>query len=231
MYTLAAFRQIEERMDHYMLPDYVYDVIQSLTLKVGGNASLVQKQVKESLVGLLNKLTTDTYATISTKILASTPTTETIDDIFKVASNNMFYSKVYARLCNQLVVKTDVLRAVVQDKCVAYIDQGGYTTAKNRGTTVFVANLALNGTLPMAECVRMAHAIQNRIEVNTDGEEDEVTELVEHLGLILMLNKTVTDACALESRMRAIVDLDTKTNKGITLKIVFKYMDILEHFK
>ena len=231
MYTLASFRQIEEKMDHFMLPDLVYQVIESLTLKVGGNASLVQKQVKESLVGLLNKLTTDTYAAISSKILASTPTVETIDDLFKVASNNMFYSKVYARLCHQVVLKNEALREVVHEKCTVYIGQCGNINAKHRGMTVFVANLALNGTIPLAEGVRLATTLQTMIEANTCGEEEVVSEWVEHLSLVLMLNKSLTEACALEPRMRSILDLDTNSNKGVTLKIVFRYMDILDHFK
>ena len=231
MYTLAAFRQIEERMVTFVLPDYVYEVIESLTLKVGGSASLVQKQVKESFVGLLNKLTTDTYAAISTKILASTPVVETIDDLFKVAVNNVFYSKVYARLCNQLVLKNEALREVVNVKCTTYVAQCANVTAKNRGMTVFLANLALNGTVPMAECVKLATAFQTLVEVNSNGDEDQVSEWVEHLGLILMLHKSVTEACALEKRIKGILDMDTKTNKAITLKVVFKYMDISDHFK
>jgi hypothetical protein len=225
------FRQIEERMDHYMLPDEVYQIIEKLTLKVGGTSSSVQKQTKESLVGLLNKLTTDTYATISTKILASTPTTETLDELFKVASNNMFYSKVYARLCNQLVSMNESFRAVVHQKCSAFIGEASEVTLKHRGMTLFVTNLALNGTLPISEYVRLAHSFQDLVESNVQGDEDRVYEWTEHLALLLTVNKSLTDTCALEPRMKGVVELDSKNNKGITLKVVFKFMDILDHFK
>ena len=231
MYTLAAYRQIEEKMEHFMLPDFVYQVIESLTVKVGGNVSLVQKQVKESLVGLLNKLTTDTYSTISTKILTSSPCVETIDDIFKVACNNMFYSKVYARLCSQIVAKNESLRQVVFSKCKDYIDSVETVSAKTRGTTLFVSNLALNGTIPLSEGVRLATTLQTLVESNTEGDEETVNEWVEHIAVVLMLSETLMNACALESRIRAVTELDTSKHSGVSLKVVFKYMDILEHFK
>jgi hypothetical protein len=231
MYSLLSYRQIEEKMENYMLSDCVYQIIESLTLKVGGNTSLVQKNVKESLVGLLNKLTNDTYATISTKILASAPSPETIEDIFKVAVNNMFYSKLYARLCSQLVSKNELLRPIVLDKCQGYIASVKEVGSKTRGTTLFVANLALNGTIPLSEGVRLGSLLQQYVEENMDGDEDIVAEWVEHLALLLMLNKTLTDACGLEERIRLLTEIDTSKHKGISLKTVFKYMDILEHFK
>jgi hypothetical protein len=231
MYSLAAFRQIEERMEPFVLPAKIYEIIESLTIKVGGQAAFVQKQVKESLVGLLNKLTNDTYTAISSKILASSPTVETIDDIFKVACNNTFYSKVYARLCNQIIAKNESVRTHVQEKCTAFIDCAEQVTSKDRGMTTFVANLALNGTLPLSECVRYAHLLQSNVEANTEGNDETVAEYVEHLAILLTLNKSLTDACALEPRIKVTVELDTKKYKGVTLKTVFKYMDILDHFK
>ena len=231
MYSLAAFRQIEEGMENYMLPESIYTIIEILTVKVGGSATSVPKQAKESLLTLLNKLTNDTYSTISTKILTASPTSETLTDVFKVAANNMFYSKLYARLCHQIVNKNEALRPCILEKCTTYIESSIEVTSKQRSMTVFVTNLALNGTIPMSECVRLVHKFQTQIEANTDGDEDTVSEWVEHLALILTSNKTIMETCALEPRIQSIVELDTKKHKGITLKIIFKYMDVLEHFK
>ena len=231
MYSLAAFRQIEEGMENYMLPESIYTIIEVLTVKVGGSATSVPKQAKESLLTLLNKLTNDTYSTISTKILTASPTSETLTDVFKVAANNMFYSKLYARLCHQIVNKNEALRPCILEKCTTYIDSSLEVTSKQRSMTVFVTNLALNGTIPTSECVRLVYKFQTQIEANTDGDEDIVSEWVEHLALILTSNKTIMDTCSLEPRIQSIVELDPKKHKGITLKIIFKYMDVLEHFK
>ena len=234
MYTLAAFRQIEETMS-YTLPDDVFQLLETLTLKVGGNALLLSKGKanKETLVGLLNKLTTDTYNAISAKVLSANPTCETMRDVFKVAAGNMFYSKVYARLCHQLLQKNESLRLEVTQLCATYQQKivEREVTLGDKGTTLFLANLALNGTLPLSEGVAIAHAFQTLVEEDSKCDEDMVAIWVDHVSLLLTQNKAFTDACALDPRIQVLLKLDTKVHKGISLKTVFKYMDVLEHFQ
>ena len=148
MYTLKAFRTIEETMGEFALPEEVFALLEMLTQKVGGNTALMTrgKMTKESMNGLLNKLTNDTYLQISTKVLNSNPTQATIDTLFKVACGNMFYSKVYARLCNQIVEVKEALRPCVADKCSEHVQklQAGVQEAlKDRGLTLFATNLSL----------------------------------------------------------------------------------------
>lgn len=234
MYTLAAFRQIEDTMS-YTLPDDVFQLLETLTLKVGGNVSLLSKGKanKETLVGLLNKLTTDTYNAISAKVLSANPTTDTMRDVFKVAAGNMFYSKVYARLCHQLLQKNESLKEEVVQLCAAYKQKimERTVTLGDKGTTLFLANLALNGTLPLSEGIAMAHAFQTLVEEDSHGDEDVVAVWVDHVALLLTQNKAFTEACALMPRIQLILKLDTKVHKGVSLKTVFKYMDVLEHFQ
>jgi hypothetical protein len=234
MYTLAAFRQIEETMS-YTLPDDVFQLLETLTLKVGGNASLLSKgkATKETLVGLLNKLTTDTYNAISAKVLSANPTPDTMRDVFKVAAGNMFYSKVYARLCHQLLQKNESLKDEVMQLYATYKQKimDRKATLGDKGTTLFLANLALNGTLDVSEGVAMAHAFQTLVEEDSKGDEEVVAVWVEHVALLMTQTKAFTDACALEPRIQLVLKLDTKVHKGVSLKTVFKYMDVLEHFQ
>jgi len=232
MYTLSAFRQIEETMG-YTLPDDVFQLLETLTLKVGGNASLLSKGKanKETLVGMLNKLTTDTYNAISAKVLSANP--DTMRDVFKVAAGNMFYSKVYARLCHQLLQKNESLREEVVQLSATYKQKivERTVTLGDKGTTLFLANLALNGTLPLSEGVAMAHAFQTLVEEDSQGNEDVVAVWVEHVALLMTQNKAFTVACDMEPRIQLVLKLDTKVHKGVSLKTVFKYMDVLEHFQ
>lgn len=236
MYTLKTIRTIEEAMGDYVLPEHVFSILETLTQKVGGNTALMSrgKMTKESLNGLLNKLTTDTYLQISTKVMNSNPTQATIDTLFKVAGGNMFYSKVYARLCNQIVELKEALRPCVLEKCAAHLlglEGGDQEAMRERGLTLFTTNLALNGCIPMDTCVEMARTLQTKVEENLDGDEETVSAYVDHLTVVLTQNKVLTDSCKLEARVRSVSEVDTKKHKGVSLKVVFKCMDILDHFK
>jgi hypothetical protein len=231
MFSLKSIRDIEEKMGEYSLSEEVFAVIAMLTSKVGGNTLLLSKGKvnKESLNGLLNKLTNDTYNQIAAKVLSSVPTSDTIDTIIKVANGNMFYSKVYARLCHQIIEKNDGLRVHLLEKCTSHVD--GIANIGERGLTLFVTNLALNGCVPMELCVDMANRIQTKIEEHKDDDEEVVSTYIDHLTLILTQTKALTETCALEARVRTVSETDTKKHKGISLKNVFKCMDILDHFK
>ena len=226
MYTLERIKSIET---NYTLPDHVLEVLDALLMKIGGNPLAVSSN-KESLKGLLNKLTADTYNAISAKILKSKPSLETVDDIFKTAHANMFYSKLYARLCLQMAPHAEIQQRIVE-KSEAYVKDVANVTAEDRGATLFVCNLGLNGTIPMQLCTAMAKALQNAVEGNLDGDEEKTFVYVDHLALVLTQNKAFTDECALGPSIQKMLDLDTKRHKGISLKIIFKYMDIIDHFK
>ena len=226
MYTLERIKSIET---NYTLPDHVLEVLDALLLKIGGNPLAVSTN-KESLKGLLNKLTNDTYNAISAKILKSKPSLETVEDIFKTAHANMFYSKLYARLCLQMAPNAEMQQRILE-KCEAYVKDVANVSAEDRGASLFVCNLGLNGTIPLQLCTTMAKGLQDAVEANVDGDEEKTFVYVDHLALILTQNKSFTDQCELGPSMKKVVDIDTKRHKGVTLKIIFKYMDILDHFK
>jgi hypothetical protein len=231
IYSLAAIRKIEAAMPSRTVPEEVYLLIQSLTEKVGGNMPTKSVSMKENVTGLLNKLTTDTYAVITTKVCGLPLTESLVEDVFIFAYRNTFYSKLYARLVKDMVSVQTSLLPFIEAKYTAYLGEVKALTPEDKGKTLLLVLLALNGTVNVDLGIRIVTALQAFVEANLHNDESCTFPWVEHLTVALTQNKSFTASCNVEERIRAITEMDVKKTKGVSLKVVFKYMDILDHFK
>ena len=245
-YTLAQFKEIETNGFDLTLSPAVVEAIRALASIVGAvtysPTPVFPKPVGKQgqfgeVVGLLNKLTADSYDKISANVIAvidhfdPAETEKLCEAIFGIASGNRFYSKLYANLCKELC-RYPVFKDIMTKRCDACVQELGALTPEGRALTLFLGNLAVNGAIPQEVAVHAAQEIQRRVEENVDSADKkaQVEEGTEHLFLLLTLNKPFKAACGLDERLARMSKLPPKAHAGLSVKTVFRYLDMLEHF-
>lgn len=245
-YTLSAFEEIEAAGFDYAIPPEIVKAIQRIAGIVGAVSysptPVFPKPDKKGgklgeVVGLLNKLTAESYDKVAGKVvdvmghLDPAETDKFCETVFTIASGNRFYSKIYANLCKELC-KYEGFKTLLDARCAKYATDLPTTTAEGRALTLFVTNLAINGSIALEIAVSGAQQLQDLIEANLGdaGKKEQIEEWSEHLALMLTQQRGFTAACGLQARMAALSKTPPKTHAGLSLKTVFRYMDMVEHF-
>ena len=248
MYTLAQYKEIEAAGFDYRIPDNILEAIRAIASIVGAvsysPAPVFPKPAPKhsagalgEVVGLLNKLTTDTYDKISTLVvelidhLDPAETDKLCEAVFRIASGNRFYSKIYANLC-KLLCKFPAFKEILDRTCALRAGELAELTSDGRALTLFLTNLALNNTIQAAVVVGVAQQLQQLVEDHVDdaAKKPQIEEWSEHLALMLTQQRAFTASCGLQDRMLRTSQLIPKAHPGLSIKTVFRYLDILEHF-
>lgn len=245
-YTLAQFKEIEAAGFDYAIPPEIVDAIRAIASIVGAvsysPSPVFPKAIKPSdekrlgeVVGLLNKLTADSYDKIAGKIvgvighLDPSETDKLCEAVFRIASGNRFYSKIYANLCKELC-QYPAFKQILDSTCAGYT--AGALTVDMRALTLFLTNLAVNHTISMGIAVQAAQRLQQLVEDSVDSadKKEQIDEWTEHLALMLTVQKPFKAACGLDGRLVLLSQLKPKEHAGLSVKTIFRYLDIIEHF-
>jgi hypothetical protein len=163
----------------------------------------------------LNKLTDKTYISIKDKIIKNIENILLCDNvdtyynkigtmIFDIASNNKFYSKIFADLYKELLEKYQWLNIVFEENYNNYLnnfqnieyvepnaDYDRYCelnkqAEKRKSHSLFYVNLVKNGFLkPLSVYTILVELIRKVIElINIDNKKNEVDDLVENIALL-----------------------------------------------
>ena len=214
-----------------------------------GDASL--DKVRESM----NKISVGNYPKLSAGIvvLVKEVPPELMGSlcslIFEIASTNLFFSKLYAKLFAQLAVVAPELESRVEAIASTYIEQFGCIespdpvseydrfcevnkiNARRRATAAFIANLAVNGFMPKDRVAALLGPLQDRAEELCEAEGgslgiEEVAEVqflvVKEVGLALESIGGWTKHC---TRLEKFSKRKAKDYPSLTHKAVFRYMD------
>jgi hypothetical protein len=248
-YTLAQFKEIEAAGFDYAIPPEIVDSIRAIASIVGAVSysptpvfpKPISKQGGEKslgeVVGLLNKLTADSYDKIAVKIvgvighLDPSDTDKLCEAVFRIASGNRFYSKIYANLCKELC-QYPAFKQILDTTCEGYAAGVHAITADGRALTLFLTNLAVNHTISMAIAVQAAQQLQQLVEDSVDSadKKEQIDEWTEHLALMLTVHKPFKAACGLDARLAQLSKLKPKEHAGLSVKTIFRYLDMIEHF-
>lgn len=219
----------------------------------------------------LNKITDKNYLSISEKI------TEIIDDlvlkeitdedfnkvgtnIFEIASNNRFYSKIYADLYSNLIKKYEVMKKIFQTNCneyfklfenVEYVDstedydkfcENNKINESRKSISAFFLNLVKNKVMTRTKLfiiiVKLFEDIINYISI--EGKVNEVNELVENV--VILYEPTIfskfKDELIFNDKTETIIQVIKKLaqskNKeypSLSMKTKFKFMSFVEDNK
>lgn len=175
--------------------------------------------------------------------------------IFETASNNKFYSEIYADLYNDLIKKYhifgDIIDGLLQkykesiyninyiDPAVDYNKHCEYNKSndKRKAISLFVINLMKKHLLKPDYIVGLITDFQEIVfkYIEEENKTNEVEEITENL-FILITNcnvdcKSMSEWKDVVKNVNTITALKSKDKPSITSRSLFKFMDILDFIK
>lgn len=217
---------------------------------------------------LLNKLTDKNYIDIRNKIIElidvliqENTSEENIErlcvDIFSIASTNRFYSKIFADLYSELVLKYDTMRKTVDKNfkdftllftTFEYVDPNvdydrfceiNKINEKRRSLAAFYLNLAYNQIIPKTTIVQITRDLLQHVYtfITQDDKKNEVDELAETICVLYKKdlysntnsnNDNLIDGITVTELIEKIAKSKVKDYKSLTNKTLFKFMDLIE---
>lgn len=172
----------------------------------------------------LNKLTDKTYLDMKTQIfdilnqlvadnISSEEMTRIGTTVFEIASNNKFYSKLYADIYTELIHAFPVMREVFQTnystfmklfETIDYVDsmkdydkfcENNKKNEKRKALSMFLVNLTLNGIIDSLETLGILQKLLGMVleYISMEDKKNHVDELGENVAILY--NKQVIEMC------------------------------------
>ena len=222
----------------------------------------------DSMRSALNKLTDKNYADQCNKIMeilhhvADEEGDNMIDNMYKIsvtifdiASNNRFYSKLYADLYSNLIDEFCIMKDILETNLLSFLKlfeliesadadkeydkfcRINKDNEKRKALGLFIVNLTVNKIIKSQQLHDITFGLFKQVldGINYENKRPEVDELTENIAILY--NKDMFTDCALELdgmkfadiiNMLAHTNIKLKKYPGLTTKAVFKYLDIFE---
>ena len=208
----------------------------------------------------LNKISDKNYQEHFTKIIELLDTVSSPEEmmtvstsIFDIASNNRFYSKLYADLYTELIHKYEIMNTIFEANLnkflelfqkIEYVDSSkdynrfceiNKDNEKRKALSAFFVNLTHTGIISQDKLFELTGDLLNQliILIEQTDKKNEVDEISENIGILY--NKKLFNKCTLQINEMTILQIITKLSKSkvktfpsLTNKSIFKFMDILE---
>ena len=217
----------------------------------------------------LNKITDKTYDSLSNKIFeelsiilaANEPTKEILlelnkigESIFNIASSNLFYSELYARLYSDLMKKHDFMKSLFEENFIKFADvfktieycnpdtdydkfcEINKTNEKRRALSAFYINLMKLDVVSNNSIIEIIQNLQSYMMklINVENNKPIVDELSE--VLYILVTKGVNTLKQQEEwdnildNIKLVSSMKVSDRPSLTNKSIFKHMDILDEF-
>jgi hypothetical protein len=221
----------------------------------------------------VNKITAKTYDSISVKIIeeltsiteseVSGETEETDvsndklyaeigDSIFTIASTNMFYSHIYARLYKDLMDKFSFMKEIFDNNftkcsdvyrtieyCSPNEDYDRYceinkANEERRSISMFYINLMKLKVIPVSSIVEIILGVQDYLHtLYVDEANKAIVDELSEVIFILVTNahdelSSSNDWVTIHENILNITSLKVSDKEGLTNKSIFKHMDIVD---
>jgi len=175
--------------------------------------------------------------------------------IFDIASNNKFYSELYADLYKDISTRFSAFNDITTNfinnykdsiKEIHYVDANvdynkhceyNKENDRRRALSAFIINLMKRQIIEKTEVLDLVSYLQDLIlkyidETNRTNEVDEITE---NIFIMITLLKTDCVEMALWEKVKANIiqcsKMKSKEKASISSRAVFKYMDMVDFFK
>ena len=218
--------------------------------------------------GLLNKMTDKNYFDNRNKIcdiidklvqenISSEDMTRLSSIIFELASNNRFYSKIYADLYSDLTTKYEIMKTIFQGNLVLftelfnkieYIDpkvdydkfcEVNKTNEKRKSLATFYLNLMYNKIIPNTVIISITRNLLHQMYmfIQEEDKKNEVDELSETIGILYKKeiyqdeqgnDYTLIEGYTIPEVIEKIAKSKVKDYKSLTNKSLFKFMDLID---
>ena len=175
--------------------------------------------------------------------------------IFDIASNNKFYSEIYANLYKELINKFEIFDKIISKyveqyldsiKQIKYVDsnedynkycENNKLNDKRKAMSAFIINLMKNQIIQKEKVLDIILMLQNLVfeYVDVDNKTNEVDEITENIFIFSTMSATefvnVPEWDNIKSNIVKCSQYKAKEHKSISSRAIFKYMDILDFFK
>jgi hypothetical protein len=173
--------------------------------------------------------------------------------IFDIASNNRFYSRLYANLYTLLIHNFDVMRSIFDKSLLAFMDvfltietaspeqdydkfcKVNKDNEQRKALSAFFVNLCATGIIPTGQIVEMAWDLLESVmtKIKEEGKKSEVDELIENIVLLYEKkwcddSKRTLDDLAFSSVIELLARSKPKDYPSLSNKSIFKCMDMIE---
>jgi hypothetical protein len=175
------------------------------------------------------------------------------NSIFEIASNNRFYSKLYADLYSELIKKYEIMQTIFENNFNTFLEifnniehvnsEEDYNlfckinkeNERRKSLSSFFVNLTLNGIIKKEKLVDLtSHLLRDVIEyINLENKKLEVDEMIENISILY--NKNWIETCDNningENFMEIVKRLALSKSKkfpSLSNKSIFKFMDMIE---
>jgi hypothetical protein len=214
---------------------------------------------------LLNKITDKNYTENKDKIIAIMTENNEYDELFKIgttifeiASNNKFYSKIYADLYTEIMSKFEIMNEIFEKSIseflelfnvIQYVDPKvdynlfckiNVDNEKRQSLSLFFVNLMINGVIKKGRILNIIKNLLTQVKtfISKENKKNEVDELTENISILYkkdLFDDDDFDDSELEINGTKINDfIDVLANSKIknylsfTNKSLFKFMDMVE---
>ena len=201
----------------------------------------------EKIMELLNQLIQDG---ISDEDMLRVGTT-----IFDIASNNRFYSKLYADLYTKLIDNYEVMKNIFNENlesfmelfsCIEYVDSEkdydkfckiNKDNERRKALSLFFVNLTTNKVISEVKLKELAHGLMSELVlfIVDDNKKNEVDELTENIAILYLYNKKIYDSedmlfdgVTFTKMIEKLANSKAKSYPSLSNKSIFKFMDLVE---
>jgi len=214
----------------------------------------------------LNKMTDKNFTELKNKIIELLDTlidddntenhdiTKIGETIFEIASNNRFYSKLYADLYSELINKYEIMRKLFENSLNTYIELFNnieYVDANEnydkfckinkinesrKSISAFFINLMLNSIISREIINNLIVSLFKQIYtfISIENKKNEVDEIVENVAVLYRkeiineFNTEVVDNMNVVELINKLANTKSKNYQSLSSKSIFKFMDMVE---
>jgi len=175
--------------------------------------------------------------------------------IFEIASNNRFYSKLYADLYSKLIENYQVMRNIFNENlesfmelfnCIEYVDSEkdydrfckiNKDNERRKALSMFFVNLSTNNIIDGEKLKEMASSLLKKLVsfISQENMKNEVDEITENIAILYSHNKSLYESCdekfdglTFGEMVNKLAHCKAKTYPSLSNKAIFKFMDLVE---
>lgn len=176
------------------------------------------------------------------------------ENIFEIASNNRFYSKLYADLYSELINKYELMRKIFENSLNTYMDLFNtieYVDASEnydkfcklnkinenrKSISTFFINLMLNSVISKEVINNLVVSLFKQMYalIFIENKKNEVDEIVENIAILYKkkiieeFNTEILDNMNTVELIHKLSNSKSKNYKSLSSKSIFKFMDLTE---
>lgn len=229
---------------------------QATKIEVKGNIDLIRSA--------LNKMTDKNYSEYFATIVdlleqeIQNSSTEEImrigNAIFEIASNNRFYSKLYAELYTSLINKFSIMKQIFENNLssflelfntIEYVDsdkdydkfcKNNKDNERRKALSAFFVNLMTNSIITKDKIIELSTSLLKQVvtlmkEENKKNEVDEMTENIAifyNKSLFEKYKEPIYENKTFTETIEMLARCKVKNHPSLSSKSIFKYMDIID---